>query len=98
MSVLLVHHSCNYVLNSIKSSYKAMIKIRDKYVVYFKAQPIVPKHSVQSTINIFDFQSKMASVEVRAIQLDIPIAEAYSLESVGKHGFGKCVCVHLLQS
>lgn len=28
---------------------------------------------------------------VRVIQLDIPISEAYSLESVGKHGFGKCV-------
>lgn len=53
---------------------------------------------MQSTVNIFDFQSKMTSVEVRAIQLDIPISEAYSLESVGKHGFGKCVCVHLLQS
>ncbi|XP_004549526.1 N-acyl-aromatic-L-amino acid amidohydrolase (carboxylate-forming) B isoform X2 [Maylandia zebra] len=40
------------------------------------------------TLHILKYlQSKMASVEVRAIQLDIPIAEAYSLESVGKHGF-----------
>lgn len=40
------------------------------------------------TLHILKYlQSKMASVEVRAIKLDIPIAEAYSLESVGKHGF-----------
>ncbi|XP_031608095.1 N-acyl-aromatic-L-amino acid amidohydrolase (carboxylate-forming) B-like [Oreochromis aureus] len=40
------------------------------------------------TLHILKYlQSKMTSVEVRAIQLDIPISEAYSLESVGKHGF-----------
>ncbi|KAM9314281.1 N-acyl-aromatic-L-amino acid amidohydrolase (carboxylate-forming) A-like isoform 2-T2 [Pholidichthys leucotaenia] len=32
-------------------------------------------------------QSKMPSVQATAIQLDIPHDEAYSLESVGKHGF-----------
>ncbi|XP_044045073.1 N-acyl-aromatic-L-amino acid amidohydrolase (carboxylate-forming) B-like [Siniperca chuatsi] len=32
-------------------------------------------------------QSKITSAPVRAIQLEIPISEAYSLESVGKHGF-----------
>nr|XP_046273237.1 N-acyl-aromatic-L-amino acid amidohydrolase (carboxylate-forming) B-like [Scatophagus argus]XP_046273247.1 N-acyl-aromatic-L-amino acid amidohydrolase (carboxylate-forming) B-like [Scatophagus argus] len=32
-------------------------------------------------------QSKMTFAPVRAIQLDIPLSEAYSLESVGKHGF-----------
>lgn len=32
-------------------------------------------------------QSKMPTVPVKVLQLDIPIAEAYSLESVGKHGF-----------
>jgi len=40
------------------------------------------------TLHIFKYmQSKMTSAPVRAIQLDIPISEAYSLESVGKHGF-----------
>ena len=38
---------------------------------------------------IFSIKSKMPSTPVRAIQLDIPISEAFSLESVGKHGFGK---------
>ncbi|KAM3623586.1 uncharacterized protein V6R79_012985 [Siganus canaliculatus] len=32
-------------------------------------------------------QMKMTSTPVRAIQLDVPATEAYSLESVGKHGF-----------
>ncbi|XP_028259023.1 N-acyl-aromatic-L-amino acid amidohydrolase (carboxylate-forming) B-like isoform X2 [Parambassis ranga] len=32
-------------------------------------------------------QSKMPSVPVRAIIMDIPLSEAFSLESVGKHGF-----------
>lgn len=32
-------------------------------------------------------QSKMTSVPVRAIYVDLPRSEAYSLESVGKHGF-----------
>ncbi|XP_076584905.1 N-acyl-aromatic-L-amino acid amidohydrolase (carboxylate-forming) B-like [Chaetodon auriga] len=32
-------------------------------------------------------QSRMAPVPVRVIQLDIPPPDAYSLESVGKHGF-----------
>lgn len=40
------------------------------------------------TLHIYKYiQSKMTSAPVRAIQLDIPISEAYSLESVGKHGF-----------
>lgn len=40
------------------------------------------------TLHIYKYiQSKMTSVPVRAIQLDIPLSEAYSLESVGKHGF-----------
>lgn len=38
------------------------------------------------------FKSKMNSTPVRAIQINIPASEAYSLESVGKHGFGECVC------
>lgn len=32
----------------------------------------------------------MTSVPVRAIQVDVPASDAYSLESVGKHGFGEC--------
>lgn len=51
---------------------------------------LILKHAVQSTVKIFGFQSKMTSVDIRAIQLDVPMSEAYSLESVGKHGFGKC--------
>ncbi|XP_051240710.1 N-acyl-aromatic-L-amino acid amidohydrolase (carboxylate-forming) B-like [Dicentrarchus labrax] len=40
------------------------------------------------TLHIYKYiQSKMTSTPVRVIQLDIPISEAYSLESVGKHGF-----------
>lgn len=31
----------------------------------------------------------MTSTPVRAIYIDTPASEAYSLESVGKHGFGK---------
>lgn len=40
------------------------------------------------TLHIYKYiQSQMTSVPVRAIQIDIPMSEAYSLESVGKHGF-----------
>ncbi|KAM6940604.1 N-acyl-aromatic-L-amino acid amidohydrolase (carboxylate-forming) B-like [Xenentodon cancila] len=40
------------------------------------------------TFHIYKYiQSKITSVPVRAIQLDIPTADAYSLEAVGKHGF-----------
>ncbi|KAK2817110.1 hypothetical protein Q5P01_025301 [Channa striata] len=40
------------------------------------------------TLHIYKYiKSKMPSVPVRVIQLDIPLAEAYSLESVAKHGF-----------
>lgn len=40
------------------------------------------------TLHIYKYiQSKMTSTPVRAIQLDIPLPEAYSFESVGKHGF-----------
>lgn len=35
------------------------------------------------------FKSQMTSTPVRAIFVDLPASEAYSLESVGKHGFGK---------
>uniref|UniRef100_A0A4W6C7W0 Aspartoacylase (aminocyclase) 3, tandem duplicate 2 n=1 Tax=Lates calcarifer TaxID=8187 RepID=A0A4W6C7W0_LATCA len=39
------------------------------------------------TLHIYKYiQSKITSVPVRAIQLDIPPSEAYSLEAVGKHG------------
>uniref|UniRef100_A0A087X744 N-acyl-aromatic-L-amino acid amidohydrolase n=1 Tax=Poecilia formosa TaxID=48698 RepID=A0A087X744_POEFO len=36
---------------------------------------------------ILYFKNNLSSVPVRAIQLDIPSSKAYSLESVGKHGF-----------
>lgn len=40
------------------------------------------------TLHIYKYiQSKVTSVPVRLIQLTIPISEAYSLESVAKHGF-----------
>ncbi|XP_041641462.1 N-acyl-aromatic-L-amino acid amidohydrolase (carboxylate-forming) B-like isoform X2 [Cheilinus undulatus] len=40
------------------------------------------------TLHIYKYiQSKMTSTPVRAIQLDIPLSEAYSLEAVGKCGF-----------
>lgn len=40
------------------------------------------------TLHIYKYiQSKLPSVPVTAIQLDIPNSEAYSLESVGKHSF-----------
>lgn len=40
-------------------------------------------------------QIKMTSLPVRAIQVDVPASDAYSLESVGKHGFCKCLCSRL---
>uniref|UniRef100_A0A8C7Y564 N-acyl-aromatic-L-amino acid amidohydrolase n=1 Tax=Oryzias sinensis TaxID=183150 RepID=A0A8C7Y564_9TELE len=40
------------------------------------------------TLHILKYiQNKISSVPVRAIQLDIPLSDAYSLEAVGKHGF-----------
>nr|XP_020512446.1 N-acyl-aromatic-L-amino acid amidohydrolase (carboxylate-forming) B-like [Labrus bergylta]XP_020512447.1 N-acyl-aromatic-L-amino acid amidohydrolase (carboxylate-forming) B-like [Labrus bergylta]XP_020512448.1 N-acyl-aromatic-L-amino acid amidohydrolase (carboxylate-forming) B-like [Labrus bergylta]XP_020512449.1 N-acyl-aromatic-L-amino acid amidohydrolase (carboxylate-forming) B-like [Labrus bergylta]XP_020512450.1 N-acyl-aromatic-L-amino acid amidohydrolase (carboxylate-forming) B-like [La len=40
------------------------------------------------TMHIYKYiQSKITSTPVRAIQLDIPPSEAYSLEAVGKRGF-----------
>ncbi|XP_041838572.1 N-acyl-aromatic-L-amino acid amidohydrolase (carboxylate-forming) B-like isoform X2 [Melanotaenia boesemani] len=40
------------------------------------------------TLHIYKYiKDKMTSMPVRAIQLDIPLSDAYSLESVGKHGF-----------
>ncbi|XP_032418962.1 N-acyl-aromatic-L-amino acid amidohydrolase (carboxylate-forming) B-like isoform X1 [Xiphophorus hellerii] len=40
------------------------------------------------TLHIYKYiENNLNSVPVRAIQLDIPSSEAYSLESVGKHGF-----------
>lgn len=39
------------------------------------------------TLHIYKYMQSKASVPVRAIQLDIPLSEAYSLDSVGKHGF-----------
>ncbi|XP_026158370.1 N-acyl-aromatic-L-amino acid amidohydrolase (carboxylate-forming) B-like [Mastacembelus armatus] len=40
------------------------------------------------TLHIYKYiKSKITSVPVRLIQLDLPISEAYSLESVGKHSF-----------
>ncbi|TKS68269.1 N-acyl-aromatic-L-amino acid amidohydrolase (carboxylate-forming) B [Collichthys lucidus] len=39
------------------------------------------------TMHIYKYiKSRITSAPVRAIQLDIPMSEAYSLESVGKHG------------
>lgn len=39
------------------------------------------------TLHIYKYiQSKMTSTPVRALQLDIPLSEAYSLEAVGKRG------------
>lgn len=59
--------------------------------VHVKAQRDELKYAELSTADSFGFQSKITSAPVRAIQLDIPMSEAYSLESVGKHGCGKCV-------
>ncbi|XP_073329948.1 N-acyl-aromatic-L-amino acid amidohydrolase (carboxylate-forming) B-like [Pagrus major] len=40
------------------------------------------------TLHIYKYmQSKMTSMPVTAIQLDTPLSDAFSLESVGKHGF-----------
>lgn len=40
-------------------------------------------------VTVICFQSKMTSTPVRAIVIDEPATESYSLDSVGKHGFGK---------
>ncbi|XP_069024375.1 N-acyl-aromatic-L-amino acid amidohydrolase (carboxylate-forming) B-like [Embiotoca jacksoni] len=39
------------------------------------------------TLHIYKYMQSKTSTPVRAIQLDMPISEAYSLDSVGKHGF-----------
>ncbi|XP_015240364.1 PREDICTED: N-acyl-aromatic-L-amino acid amidohydrolase (carboxylate-forming) B-like [Cyprinodon variegatus] len=40
------------------------------------------------TLHIYKYlQNKMSSIPVRAIQVAVPASDAYSLESVGKHGF-----------
>lgn len=43
----------------------------------------------RSKFGVFCFQSKMTSTPVRAIFVDVPASEGYSLESLGKHGFGE---------
>lgn len=37
----------------------------------------------------FVFQRQMSDIPVRFIHFDLPLNEAYSLDSVGKHGFGE---------
>ncbi|KAF7666258.1 hypothetical protein LDENG_00112850 [Lucifuga dentata] len=40
------------------------------------------------SLHIYKYiQSKITSAPVRALQLDLPLSEVFSLESVGKHGF-----------
>lgn len=41
-------------------------------------------------VHLFVLKGKMTSVPVRAIQVDVSASDAYSLESVGKHGFCEC--------
>lgn len=41
-------------------------------------------------VHFFVLKGKMTSVPVRAIQVDVSAPDAYSLESVGKHGFCEC--------
>lgn len=45
-------------------------------------------------VNISVLKRRMTSVPVRAVQVNVSLSDAYSLESVGKHGF--CECRHIL--
>lgn len=48
------------------------------------------KHIYVQLLSVFlCFQREMASTPVRYVHFDIPLNEAYSLDSVGKHGFGE---------
>jgi len=38
---------------------------------------------------IYTFKTKITKVPVRVLVMDVPISDAYSLESVSKHGFCK---------
>ncbi len=38
---------------------------------------------------MYTFKTKITTVPVRVLVLDVPISDAYSLESVSKHGFCK---------
>ena len=66
---------------------KVHIKYQDE-AVYVKLSGLYCMQQLQIA-DWFGFQTKMTHTPVRAVQLDIPTSEAYSLESVGKHGFGK---------
>lgn len=43
------------------------------------------------------FQRELATIPVRYVHHDFPTSEAYTLHSVGKHGFGesvRCCCFY----
>uniref|UniRef100_A0A673G9G2 N-acyl-aromatic-L-amino acid amidohydrolase (carboxylate-forming) A-like n=1 Tax=Sinocyclocheilus rhinocerous TaxID=307959 RepID=A0A673G9G2_9TELE len=49
---------------------------------------VMLKHIYVQLLSVFVcFQREMASTPVRYVHFDIPLNEAYSLDSVGKHGF-----------
>lgn len=51
---------------------------------------VMVKHIYVQLLSVFVcFQREMASTPVRYVHFDIPLNEAYSLDSVGKHGFGE---------
>lgn len=53
------------------------------------------KHIYVQLLSVFVcFQREMASTPVRYVHFDIPLNEAYSLDSVGKHGFGETLFIH----
>lgn len=56
-----------------------------------RADVVVSHDGIRHALNfgVFCFQSKMTSTPVRAIFIDQPASEGYSLESLGKHGFGE---------
>lgn len=49
-------------------------------------------------IKIFEFQRQMPDVPMRYIHFDIANKESYSLDSVGKHGFGRFFSKIVLQT
>lgn len=49
-------------------------------------------------LNLFCFlKAKITTVPVRLVLLDIPVCDAYSLESVGKYGICKCMLISACQ-
>lgn len=63
---------------------------------HLQANADVPKHPFYRLVEVeilswpFCFQTQMPDVPMRYIHFDVSKKESYSLDTVGKHGFGTC--------